>query len=201
MKGGGGVRWPVALLAVILSVSLGCAKKEMVKSTDSGAAASGVSQDRSSVAKEGGIVTETVQPDAAAGGQETKTAMAALPAEAAGAAVTMEHPSTFEDIHFDYDKAFIREDAKPILAKIADAMKAKRSSSLLIEGHCDERGTAEYNLALGERRADATKKYLLSLGVSAGSLSAVSFGEEKPVDPGHTEAAWAKNRRAHFVLK
>lgn len=197
MKDGGGVRWSVVLLAVIMTVSLGCAKKEVVKSTDSGAAASG---DLSAGAKEGGIVTETVPPDTAAGPQETQTAMAMPPAEA-GAAVTMEHPSSFEDIHFDYDKAFIREDAKPVLAKVANAVKAGRASSLLIEGHCDERGTAEYNIALGERRAQATKKYLESLGVGAGSLSTVSFGEEKPVDPGHTEAAWAKNRRAHFVLK
>lgn len=194
MNIGGGVRWSVVVLAVMLSVSLGCAKKEVVKSTDAGGAAA---QDLSAGAKEGGIVTETVPPEPAAGAQETPTAMAARQAEAA----TMEQPSTFDDIHFDFDKAFIREEAKPILAKIADAMNANRSSALLIEGHCDERGTAEYNLALGERRAEATKRYLVSLGVGAGSLSTVSFGEEKPVDPGHTEEAWAKNRRAHFVLK
>lgn len=198
MNIGEGVRWSVVVLAVMLSVSLGCAKKEVVKSTDAGGAAA---QDLSAGAKEGGIVTETVQPEPAAGAQETPTAMAARQAEAAGAAATMEQPSTFDDIHFDFDKAFIREDAKPVLAKIADAMNANRSSALLIEGHCDERGTAEYNLALGERRAEATKRYLVSLGVGAGSLSTVSFGEEKPVDPGHTEEAWAKNRRAHFVLK
>jgi peptidoglycan-associated lipoprotein len=184
----GGARWSVVVLAVILSVSLGCAKKAVVKSTDSGASAAG--------AKEGGIVTETVKPEAPAPAPMS-TAMAATPAEAA----TMEQPSTFEDIHFDFNQAFIREDAKPVLAKIADAMKANRSASLSIEGHCDERGTAEYNLALGARRAAAAKKYLVSLGVGAGSLSTVSFGEEKPVDPGHTEEAWAKNRRAHFVLK
>lgn len=195
MNGAEGVRWSVVVLALMLSVSLGCAKKEVVKSTDAGGAAAGSSRDLSAGAKEGGIVTETVPPNAAAGAQETRTAMAA------GVAATMEHPSTFEDIHFDFDKSFIREDAKPVLAKVAGAMKANRSMSLLIEGHCDERGTAEYNLALGERRAEATKKYLQSLGVGAASLSTVSFGEEKPLDPGHTEAAWAKNRRAHFVAK
>jgi len=201
MNDGGGVRWSVVLLALMVSVSMGCGKKEIVKSTDSGGAASGSSQDLSAGAKEGGILTETVGPETTAGSQDTRTAMAARQAEAAGAAATMEHPSTFEDIHFDYDQAFLREDAKPVLRNVADAMKANRYPSLLIEGHCDERGTAEYNLALGERRAEATKKYLVSLGVGAGSLSTVSFGEEKPVDPGHTEAAWAKNRRAHFVLK
>ncbi|GAB4372960.1 MAG: peptidoglycan-associated lipoprotein Pal [Deltaproteobacteria bacterium] len=201
MKDGGGVRWPVVLLAVVLSVSLGCARKEVVKSTDTGAAAG--SSEMSAGAKEGGIVTETVPPERSAGMEETRTAMTerAEAAETAGAAVTLERPSSFPDIHFDFDQSFIREDAKPILATIADAMKAGPPASLLIEGHCDERGTAEYNLALGERRAEATKKYLVSLGVRAASLSTVSFGEEKPVDPGHTEEAWAKNRRAHFVVK
>lgn len=195
MNIGGGVRWFVVALAVMLSVSPGCAKKEIVKSTDAGSAAAGPAQDLSAGEKEGGIVTETVRP-------ETSTAMAARQAEAAtGEAATMEQPSTFEDIHFDFDRFFIREDAKPVLAAIAAAMKADRSSALLIEGHCDERGTAEYNLALGERRAEAAKKYLVSLGVEAGSISTISFGEEKPVGPGHTEEAWAKNRRAHFVMK
>jgi peptidoglycan-associated lipoprotein len=71
----------------------------------------------------------------------------------------------------------------------------------LIEGHCDERGTPEYNLALGERRAVAVRNYLVSLGIPKGVLSTVSFGEERPLDPGHSEEAWAKNRRAHFVTK
>ena len=69
-----------------------------------------------------------------------------------------------------------------------------------IEGHCDERGTNEYNLALGERRANAAKQYLTTAGISAGRLSTISYGEERPLDPGHTEAAWARNRRAHFVI-
>lgn len=197
MNIGGGVRWFVVALAVMLSVSLGCAKKEIVRSTDAGSAAAGPAQDLSAGEKEGGIVTEKVPPSPA----EAPTAMAERPAEAAGVAATMEQLSTFEDIHFDFDRSFIREDAKPVLAKVAEAMKADRPSALSIEGHCDERGTAEYNLALGERRAEAAKKYLVSLGVEAGSISTISFGEEKPVDPGHTEEAWAKNRRAHFVIK
>lgn len=197
MNSGRGVRWSVVVLALVLSVSLGCAKKEVMKSTDTGAAV-GTSQEPSTAEKEGGIVTETVQPEPE---QETRTAMGERQAEAAGVAATMERPSSFEDIHFDFDQSFIREDAKPVLAGVAEAMKANRPSALLIEGHCDERGTAEYNIALGERRAEATKRYLVSLGVREGSLSTVSFGEEKPLDPGHDEEAWAKNRRAHFVLK
>lgn len=199
MRGGMVVRWAVIGLALMLSVSVGCAKKEVVKSTDAGVGAP--SQEGG---KDSGIVTETVQPDArmAEKEAETRSAMAARQAEAAaGAAATMEKPSRFEDIYFDYDKAFIREDAKPTLAKIAAYLKGTPTASVQIEGHCDERGTAEYNLALGERRAEATKKYLVSLGVKAGALSTISFGEEKPADPGHTEAAWAKNRRAHFVVR
>ncbi len=69
-----------------------------------------------------------------------------------------------------------------------------------IEGHCDERGTAEYNLALGERRANSAKKYLVSLGIPADRLSTISYGKEMPLDPGHNEEAWAKNRRAHFII-
>jgi peptidoglycan-associated lipoprotein len=80
-------------------------------------------------------------------------------------------------------------------------MKKHPNAKLQIEGHCDERGTAEYNMALGERRATAVMTYLGSLGVPKAALSTVSFGKEKPLDPGHNEGAWAKNRRAHFVLK
>jgi len=69
-----------------------------------------------------------------------------------------------------------------------------------VEGHCDERGTNEYNLALGERRANAAKRYLLSLGISSDRISSISYGEEKPLDPGHNEEAWAKNRRGHFII-
>ena len=72
---------------------------------------------------------------------------------------------------------------------------------MIIEGHCDERGTSEYNMALGERRASAASKYLKNLGIAGNRLSTISYGEERPHDPGHTEDAWAKNRRAHFVLK
>lgn len=141
---------------------------------------------------EGQIVSETLPPEG------TQTAMAEAEA---GVAATMEKPSEFPDIHFDFDQSFIREDARPTLREVADYLKANPAASILIEGHCDERGTAEYNIALGERRAESTKGYLVSLGVKPGALSTVSFGEEKPVDPGHDEAAWEKNRRAHFVRK
>ena len=98
-------------------------------------------------------------------------------------------------IHFDYDRYNIRPDAAALLKTHAPKMKDKM---YVLEGHCDERGTAEYNLALGDRRAKSAKNYLISLGVGMKYLKTVSFGEAKPVDPAHNETAWAKNRRVEF---
>jgi len=105
-----------------------------------------------------------------------------------------------EMIHFDYDKYFIREDAKPVLESNAAWLNKWESVKLLIEGHCDERGTEEYNLALGEKRAKSTMDYLVSLGISADRLKIISYGKSQPLDPGHNETAWAKNRRAQFTI-
>ncbi|MBI3584569.1 MAG: peptidoglycan-associated lipoprotein Pal [Nitrospinae bacterium] len=105
-----------------------------------------------------------------------------------------------EDIHFDFDKSDIKTDAREALQKNADWLQKNPDIKIQIEGHCDERGTAEYNLALGERRAMSTKKYLISLGISADRIYTISYGEELPIDPNHSEDAWAKNRRAHFLV-
>jgi len=104
-----------------------------------------------------------------------------------------------EDIHFDFDRYNIRPDAQAILDRQAAQLKAKPALTVKIEGHCDERGTAEYNMALGQRRADSARDYLRAQGIEASRLSTISYGKELPLDPGHNEAAWAKNRRAHFV--
>ena len=109
-------------------------------------------------------------------------------------------PSPVSDIHFDFDSSSIRPDARDILKENADYFMNNRISSIIIEGHCDEKGTYEYNMALGERRAQETKKYLANLGVKESLMKTVSFGEENPLDPASTEEAWAKNRRAHFVV-
>ncbi len=105
-----------------------------------------------------------------------------------------------EDIHFDFDKYNIRPDAAEILKRKAEWLKAHPDVRLLIEGHCDERGTEEYNLALGERRTNSAQQFLLNLGVDVSYISTISYGEERPINPGHNEEAWAKNRRAHFVI-
>lgn len=106
--------------------------------------------------------------------------------------------AALDDVYFDFDKYSIRPSDGPILKKNYESIQAN-ASKVRIEGNCDERGTVEYNLALGQKRADAAKAYLVSLGVNPDRLETVSYGKEKPVDPGHNEAAWAKNRRDHFT--
>lgn len=102
-------------------------------------------------------------------------------------------------IHFDFDQYTLGEESRSILAANAAYLSRKDSVSVLIEGHCDERGSDEYNLALGERRALAAKNYLVSLGVDEDRLSIITYGEEKPLDAGHSESSWSKNRRAEFL--
>ncbi len=103
-------------------------------------------------------------------------------------------------VFFEYDAAEISSDAQQSLNEDAAVLKQHPTWVITIEGHCDERGTAEYNLALGERRAVAARTYLVSLGIASDRLHIVSYGKEFPFDPGHDESAWAKNRRAHFVI-
>lgn len=192
--------WKQVALALVLAVvvAMGCSKKQTVKSD--GAAGTAASAPAGSGA---GEVKETPVKDstAAAAPAETPVQTAKAAEAAAGAAVTEEKASQFADVRFDYDKAVLGDDGKKTSQEVAAFLKKNPQAKVLIEGHCDERGTAEYNLALGERRAAAVKGYLASLGVSKAALSTVSFGKERPLDPGHSEDAWAKNRRAHFVLK
>jgi peptidoglycan-associated lipoprotein len=105
----------------------------------------------------------------------------------------------FKDAFFDYDKYDIREDQVANLQADADFLKKHGTVRILIEGHCDERGTNEYNMALGAKRANATKDYLVSLGIDSSRIETISFGEEKPFASGHDEDSWWQNRRAHFV--
>ena len=105
-----------------------------------------------------------------------------------------------KDAFFDYDKADLRDDARTALAANADWLKKNRTIQFLIEGHCDERGTSEYNLALGDRRANAAKEYLVSLGVDASRVRTVSYGKERQFCNQSTEECWQQNRRAHFLV-
>lgn len=103
-------------------------------------------------------------------------------------------------IYFDYDRAVVRDDARNILDGNSSWMKKFRTAKVLVEGHCDERGTEEYNLALGEKRAKAAQDYLLSTGVPADRLKIISYGKSQPLNPGHDESAWQMNRRAQFLV-
>lgn len=103
-------------------------------------------------------------------------------------------------VNFEFDKASLTEEAKAILKGNAEWLKANPKAEVLIEGYCDERGTDEYNMGLGEKRAASVRAYLISLGIDAARLFTISYGEEKPLDPGHNEEAWAKNRRAQFKI-
>jgi peptidoglycan-associated lipoprotein len=103
-------------------------------------------------------------------------------------------------LYFDFDRASVRTSERKKVEKVAAALKARAETAVEIEGHCDERGTEEYNRSLGERRALAVREYLITLGIEPDRIFTVSFGKDRPVLPGHNEAAWSKNRRGEFVL-
>lgn len=112
----------------------------------------------------------------------------------------LDPPRTLSPVYFDYDAFALRADARRTIEENSNAIKANPDWSVVtLEGHCDERGTTEYNLSLGQKRADSVKSYLVQLGVPRERLQTISYGEERPFDPGHTEAAWAQNRRVHFT--
>ena len=105
-----------------------------------------------------------------------------------------------EDIYFEFDKSTLTPAAQDNLLKKAAWLRENPDATVTIEGHCDERGTNEYNLALGDRRAESAKAFLIDLGIDSARLTTISYGEERPVDPRHVEEAWSKNRRDHFVV-
>ncbi|HAA04162.1 MAG TPA: peptidoglycan-associated lipoprotein Pal [Syntrophobacteraceae bacterium] len=114
----------------------------------------------------------------------------------------MQRAQTFEndDIHFAYNGYTLTEEARRVLQQKADFLKRYPKAKVTVEGHCDERGTTEYNLALGERRATTAYQYLKQSGIPVGNLTMISYGKERPLASGHDEASWTKNRRAHFAL-
>ncbi|MHB8765325.1 MAG: peptidoglycan-associated lipoprotein Pal, partial [Deferrisomatales bacterium] len=119
--------------------------------------------------------------------------------ERAAAAAPRPAEGELRRIHFGFDQYSLGTEARQTLAANAEYLKARPAARVRIEGHCDERGTVQYNLALGERRARAALQYLVDLGIAPARLEMISYGKELPLDPGHNEQAWAKNRRAEFV--
>lgn len=193
MKGTFSWKWAVLVLCVAALVVMGCAKKQTVKSEGAPGAPGAVSAP--AAVSKAPVKEAPPAPVAAAPAEQPPPAMAP------GVAVTEEKISNFDDVRFDFDKSDVKENGRKTCQVVADYLKKHPQARMQIEGHCDERGTAEYNMALGDRRATAVMTYLVSLGVPKAALSTVSFGKEKPLDPGHNEEAWAKNRRAHFILK
>ena len=139
-------------------------------------------------------------PEPANAGATTPVTPPAEDAIASASLDDLNRNSPLKPVFYSLDNADVDQAGQQALQGNADVLKKYTTWQVTIEGHCDERGTAEYNLALGERRATAARTYLLSLGVSADRIKIVSYGKEFPFDPGHDEAAWSKNRRAHFVV-
>ena len=197
----------VALLAGITMAALlagGCANKDVVKKEEAVVPATSV--EKSEVAKPAEEVKPVEQapsteqaPVKATENQEGRDDMRR--SNAAQSAKTAVAEIKFETAYFDFDKSDLRQDARDVLSKDAEIiLKSLAGAKIQIEGHCDERGSAEYNLALGERRAKSAQNYVTTLGVKAESLSIISYGKEKPAVVGSDEAAWAKNRRAELVV-
>ncbi len=107
-----------------------------------------------------------------------------------------------KSIYFDFDRHEVRPDQRPTMEGNATAMKGQLAKyRILIEGHCDERGSNEYNMALGDKRTHAARQYLIDLGVPSSRIRTISYGEERPADPGHNEEGWARNRRCEFIIE
>lgn len=177
----------IVALGVVALMAAGCAKEEVVKKDEP------VAQEQTVKQQEPAKPVETAAPPVEQK-QETPKQEEATAAKASEAVA-------LETVYFDFDKSDLRQDARDALSKNAEAlMKKIADAKVKIEGNCDERGSDEYNLALGDRRAKSAAKYLETLGVKADRISTISYGKEKPAVQGHDEAAWAKNRRDEFVI-
>lgn len=190
MKKGNRFAFCLVLAAAVLLAALGCQKKEIASGAGYGAAG-----DASGAAGPGRRPGMGEQDLGGAAGR-------GLPGGGAASVPASERMAfENEDIYFAFDSAALSQEAQAILRKKAAFLKAHPNIRVTIEGHCDERGTNEYNLALGEARAKAAKAFLVDLGIPAERLATISYGEERPIVKGSNEEAWAKNRRAHFVIE
>ncbi len=184
----------VLIGAVMLLVCVGCAKKNV-----QGPMAPGLGGGGAGFASPGGDGTGTGMGSTVLTDDKLR-ALGITTEEQKREYLRQKEEFENEDVHFDFDAYTIREDAKAILNKKAEFLKRYPPLSITIEGHCDERGTNEYNLALGERRSHSAWQYLVNMGIDPERMQMISYGEERPVVTGHDEASWAKNRRAHFVI-
>jgi peptidoglycan-associated lipoprotein len=192
----------LTLFVFILCLGLflgGCPKKQVVVSRDQSSEAARLEREREArEARERELARlreeELKKPT---GGELEKSLVTK---KEAGIEGEVFESKLLKDIHFDFDKYDVRSVDEAVLKENAVFLKNNPKMKIQIEGHCDERGTVEYNLALGERRANNTKKYLVFLGIPSERISTISYGKERPLDKGHHEEAWARNRRAHIVV-
>jgi len=172
------------LLVVVILLGSGCAKKTVVQppTATEGEERAGIEEEKlESTAQRHGRSRRDITARAQAYGPE---------------GIAFES----EDLYFEYDQYTLTSEAQALLKKKAGFLRKHPEIMVTIEGHCDERGSSDYNLGLGERRADSARSYLVNLGIAPHRLATVSYGEEQPVDPGHDESAYARNRRAHLVI-
>jgi peptidoglycan-associated lipoprotein len=185
------------MLIVVITVGLafsvsGCGKKKVTSEDEMGAAV------EDTAPKPGEPGYEKIYEESMAAKEESLEAQAAMEKEHEVLEARTSAPLL--PIYFDFDKSNIREDQRARIEKNASFLKQNQAVKVRIEGNTDERGTSEYNMALGERRAMSAKKYLMNLGIHADRMHTISFGEEKPLVQGHDEYSWAQNRRDDFVF-
>ncbi|MBI9088431.1 MAG: peptidoglycan-associated lipoprotein Pal [Desulfobacterium sp.] len=188
----------VALMVLGLVFTVSCAKKPVMSEAPTGvvvdqSAADAAAAEAEALAKQRAMEEAQLKADAL---KEAQLKDAEFAKKAAA-----ERRFQSQDIHFDYDSSELSPMSKTLLKEKALWLEENTNVLVSIEGHCDDRGTTEYNLALGERRAISAKQFLVNLGISESRLVTISYGEERPLALEATEAAWAKNRRAHFVVK
>ncbi len=186
----------VGLLVLACSFSLmfvsGCATDQAV-TTETGVIKSDATMDQI-------LAAETAKSKAEIAAMRKAAADKAAADKAKEQERLLAEASAVKNIHFAFDRYDLNAEARNILGGLADWLSKQSAWVVTIEGHCDERGTAEYNMALGERRAEAAAAYLSSLGIPKDRIATISYGEERPLDPRSNEEAWAKNRRGHFVV-
>ncbi len=203
----------VGLVALVLCLSVtflsGCAKKAALKEEAAvtreqkpvaQAPSTAATEDqaaRERALREQALREQALRDQAA---KEAKEAAEKAKREAETKTTAIEKELQIPDVHFDFDEYDLKPEAQAILKAGAPAYLKYREYKLVVEGHCDERGTVEYNLALGQKRADEAAKFLADLGIEKERIKTISYGKEMPLDKGHDETAWAKNRRAHFVI-
>jgi peptidoglycan-associated lipoprotein len=176
------IKMAVLLVSLVLMATVSCSKKAVTMDDKSSPTANEDSYAKS------GIEKSSVQ--------ENNMNSAAATDSGAMDGIVMQ-----QDVYFEFDKTTLTPDAREALVKNGEWLRVNRDVVITIEGHCDERGTNEYNLALGDRRAETVKTFLADLGIQPSRLKTISYGEEQPADPNHSESAWAKNRRAHFLIR